>query len=223
MSAVVLTAAPVAPPATTSVPGPGDPLTSAGVQAYMQSTINSVEFIRQRVPGANLVGTPVLIPYSLGLAAQSSAGWARADFAPSGGGVITSYSNSTLANALYIPINGLLFANGMKIVSLNVPFAGATGHGALPAVMPQIELVKQDRGIAGLPASIPAPVSINTQIDGVGSVPAFQNVHFISLTLGAPELFDSSQLYSIRVTAESGANALTGARLFDNGYLVVSA
>jgi hypothetical protein len=122
---------------------------------------------------------------------------------------------------MLIPLGQLL--PGAIIRTFNLFYSGAAAYAGLPAVMPVVSLLKLPRGIGATPAALGTGTVVDSQSDVSGSLAAFKNIHAISKTLAAPELYDSSQQYFLRVASESGAGYTVGSQVWSNGYVEVSA
>lgn len=190
-------------------------MASAGVQAYVQSIINSIEFIRSRTAGLNVAASTIQVPIVLDGAYSPGANWA-----PNIGGSYLAFASSAPGN-LFVPVRGV--PQGCTIKDFSLVFSGAPAHAGLPAVMPVVSLVKLPRGTGALPSALGSGTVVETMTDPSGTVANFQNIHFISKTLGTPELYDTGFDYYFKVAAESGANALTGAQVWSNGFVSVYA
>ena len=93
---------------------------------------------------------------------------------------------------------------GYTLTDLEVWIQPPGAHGGLPATMPRFTLTRVDRntGTATL---------IDTEIDGSGSVGAYEAYHSIHMVIGGGEVINrATRKYVLNFTAETDANALAG-------------
>lgn len=109
--------------------------------------------------------------------------------------------NDTLDAPIFVPINPPV---GSTIKSVNVRYQGAAGHAGLPASMPVVSLLKTTIATGGLS-------TVATQADTSANTTAFQAAHSITIG-GLSEAVTGVATYNVQIDAESGANALVGAR-----------
>lgn len=196
--------------ASLSIPADGEGVSAASVALYVQEIANRLEFIRQRHPGANPVanllkviksaGEAVLFPgstnYQIGLSTISP-------------GVVNNLAVS-VTEVFLVQFEQLV--PGTVIRNFTAIHRAAGAHAALPAVMPKIELCKLD--LTGYIGAGVAPVVtvVDTQSDVSGTTAAFQLAHTITKAIGAPPTVGANEMWFLRATGESGANALLGAQ-----------
>lgn len=195
--------------ATLNIPADGEAISSVSVLGYMQEVANRLEYLRQRVPGANPVANLIRQQKSPGSAVlvTASTTWvvSTASNIP---GVLTQISIAPGTESVFIPLDGLIA--GQVIRAFNVTTKGAGGHAALPAVMPKVDLVKYDLSAAIGGVSL-ATTTVDTQTDVAANTAALQVYHAIGKTLAAPETVLANVIYGLRITGESGANSVAGA------------
>lgn len=201
-----------------SIPADGEGVSSASVALYVQEIANRLEFIRQRVPGANPVANLMNVARPMGEAviAAGSTVW-QINF---------TASTCSVVNNLAVSVGEVFLLNLDKLVpgaiirNFSAIARGAAAHAALPAVMPKIELVKCDFTAYLGGAAAPAFTVIDTQADTSASTAAYQLSHLISKTLAAPETVGVNTSYALRMTGESGANSLLGMQWSAGGVQV---
>lgn len=103
----------------------------------------------------------------------------------------------------WIPLHGVLPPYG-KITRFGINLYGATGHGALPSVMPVVELVRRANSLI---VSV-APETIDTVADTSGDVSTYQGSHEVYKAVD--HTIDPTRDYYIRVKGESGTNSAVG-------------
>lgn len=94
------------------------------------------------------------------------------------------------------------------IVSLTAHLVGQTGRAGLPATKPQISLVRENNIDAATAYTIVA-----TQVDGSGTLGAYEGAHYISLAISPTEAIDFAaggyaKRYYVLFKGETGANSL---------------
>lgn len=94
------------------------------------------------------------------------------------------------------------------IVSLTAHLVGQTGRAGLPATKPQISLVRENNIDAATAYTIVA-----TQVDGSGTLGAYEGAHYISLAISPTEAIDFAaggyaKRYYVLFKGEAGANAM---------------
>lgn len=193
--------------ASLSIPADGEAVSSASVLLYMQEVANRLEFLRQRLPGAN----PVANILNIGRFAAdaiilpSSTVWAR-----SFSNVFAPVVNNLVLSSTEVFLMPIPLVAGTVIRNFAAIARGAGAHAGLPAVMPKVELVKLD-GLGYLGAAVaPSYTSVDNQSDTSGTTAAYQVAHLITKTLGAPQTVGVNEAWALRMTGESGANALIG-------------
>lgn len=189
--------------ATLNVPADGESVNSASVVGYMQEVANRLEYLRQRTPGANPVANLIRLQASV------SSVFVPTNWALVGGASASPLGlNQTTIGVIFlpwIPLTDLL--TGMIIRGFTVFARGATAHAALPATMPKVELIRVDTTTLAITV-------VDTQSDVSANTAAYQVVHTIAKTLGAPETVLSTALYYLRLSGEDAANALAGLNFF---------
>lgn len=210
---------------TLSIPADGEAVSSASVLGYMQEVANRLEFLRQRTPGANPVANLLEIVYPT---ASGLPGYA-ADWSQTVAGIIPVWrqgaSVAATGGPLYCLDNRL--QQGMSIRGMAGDIVGKNGHGALPATMPTVRLLKFARSIgtaaATYIASGPAMTVVDTQSDLSANVAAYEVVHVVTKTLASPEVVDLANWnYFLQLNGEYGANFVAGT-LVVNPRISVSA
>jgi hypothetical protein len=103
--------------------------------------------------------------------------------------------------------------NGAQIVTVAALFSASAGHTGLPSAKAQISLRK-------MPLSSGIPGEVAAAIDPASTVAAYQSLHLLTLDLTSggtspgPTANTSLERYMVRVDAESGGNALSGATVY---------
>lgn len=186
------------------IPADGETINSASVLQYMQEVANRLEFLRRRVLGAADVANQVT--YRLD-ASQAQLFNGTANYriscalgtAPTVDNLVLSATETFLVPFPILP--------GSLIRGFSALHRGAAAHAALPAVMPKIELVS----VSWFPGGGVTPTVgvVDTQADTSASTAALQAAHYISKTIAPITVVDPT-MYFLRMTGESGANALIG-------------
>jgi len=122
-------------------------------------------------------------------------------------GVIVAKTVNAMTNTmlLYLPLDELLHYHGYTIASCKLKVKGAAGHGALPAGMPRICLVR-------FGASANAGLHSTTWVlDTAANVAAYEVEHDITLTPDQNAVINCEQYqYALLVQNEYGANSAIG-------------
>lgn len=193
--------------ASLSIPADGEGVSAASVALYVQEIANRLEFIRQRTPGTNPSTNIMNVgkPAGDSLLTAGSTVW-QANFTASSTPVI----NNLVISSTEVFICPIFLAAGTVIRNFSAILRGAGAHVGLPAVMPKIELVKLDyAGYIGAGVA-PPYAAVDSQSDISGTTAAYQLAHTVSKTLAAPQTVGANEAWALRMTGESGANALIG-------------
>lgn len=117
---------------------------------------------------------------------------------------------SAIGRHLLFPLNAYLL-QGATLVSVKLILAG-TGHGALPAMMPSLAVVRykpEDNSLASLLAA-------NTKDDTSATFAAYDSIHGITLTCDQNTTIDmEANSYYAVVCNEGHTNALAELRLYN--------
>ncbi len=134
----------------------------------------------------------------------SSSDWT---FDPTVAGVGKAY-NLTVGASLYVP---LALPVDSVLTAVSVRFRGASGHGALPAVMPQISLLRYDSAAATLTSTL------GSTTDASASTGVFEAAHTLAIS-GLSHTVDAASYYMLRIIAESGVNSATHATAWSPSF-----
>ncbi len=153
---------------------------------------NRTKYLRERVAGAGSgysVGVPLCAPVQNTSNRFSSNGqaWLQTDVTSAG----------TLRFHMPLPDFG-------KMTALTLTVDGGSAHGALPATMPRIALIKIAHIVGN--ASI-SETTIATLTDASANVAAYELIHTISIT-GLSETLSVNADWLIVIEGETGANSL---------------
>lgn len=185
------------------VPQDLEPANAASLALFVQELANRIEYAKLNTPTLAPTGTPIRLPVQI-----SSVG-ANSNWVITGTPAPLATTLFTGANPLLLPLPPLVA--GCLIRSFNVVFIGATGHGGLPATMPKVELVNYNSSaVLGSAGALPETI-LDSQVDTSPNVAAFQLWHNIGKTLGSPAAYNPTAAWYLKVTSETGANALAGA------------
>jgi hypothetical protein len=199
--------------ATLNIPADGESVNSASVLAYVQEVANRLEYLRQRVPGANPVANIIdrVVAVEMGTPAFA-ADWVL----NAGQGVAAlypAYRQIAQAAATGGPVFDLdpVLLNGQIIRTMAADVVAKNGHAGLPGTMPSLRLLKVSRGVGTAYAAIGglAATLVDTQNDTSPNTAAYELVHTISKTLAVPETVDLvNYSYRLQCNGEYGANWL---------------
>jgi len=114
------------------------------------------------------------------------------------------WTNLTTGTELDLPIDP---PQGCVISTVVVRYQGASLHGGLPGTMPAVALKYYD-------TSSNLNITVSSGSDTSANTTAFQTEHSITLSSVNHTVDKTTRRYFVSVTAESGANALTGASWF---------
>jgi hypothetical protein len=112
----------------------------------------------------------------------------------------TFSDTGTGGSILYFPLKA---PKGQTITAFEITIDPAGGHGALPATMPVVQLVKTDRSTGVL--SI-----VSTVTDSASNVGAYETAHSFGGSGLTEVATPDTHRYGIRLTSETGANAVAG-------------
>ena len=193
---------------TTPLTGPanGDPVDGGvGAPSYDmgQKIANRVEFLKEHVDAAEsqTIRFPLLHLNPVD-GTTVTAGWAI------GAAGAAMAINQVSAAGAYVAMFELVQPKHATLIGLIVSLAAAAGHGALPATMPVLTLLRQDTG------SLAAPTMVATATDASASVAAYEAPHIISLGVLAEVLaYDSGLRYFLKLAGETGAGSVAGLAL----------
>lgn len=108
------------------------------------------------------------------------------------------------AAIMHIPLDELTAYNGWTLVSAVAKLKGKAGHGGLPADMPRIAVVR-----FGASANAALNSGSDWQVDGAGSVGAYEADHDVTYTCNQNNVIDCSQYrYALLLQNESNTNSL---------------
>lgn len=120
-------------------------------------------------------------------------------------------NGSAIGRHLLFPLNQYLL-QGATLNSVKLVLAGAGGHGALPAMMPSLAVIRykpEDNSLASL-------LTTNTQDDASASAAAYDAVHNITLTCDQNNTVDmDAHSYYAVVCNEGHTNSLAELRLYN--------
>ncbi len=125
--------------------------------------------------------------------------------------LITVNTGASLASAAVFPLNNYLI-DGCTLGQVRVRVIGATGHSALPTLMPAFCVMRTD-GVANQSSLISGG---GTVVDTAADVTAYQTSHWITGSCNQNNVIDKS-LYSyyLAVQGEGNTNALADLRVRD--------
>jgi hypothetical protein len=195
---------------TTPVPIPnnGEPANQASISQYIQPIADRLEFLRKRIIGASSQSIRLHVPIQT---QGTNANWA----VDANTGYLKAAASINTAQSLYLPLQafGAIVSGGPSsptITQMGIMLLGATGHAALPATMPKLELVQWVTAAAlGGNGAIPETV-LATQSDTSANTAAYQVWHNVQQTLGVPPAYNPTAQWALKLTNEAGANALAG-------------
>jgi len=129
----------------------------------------------------------------------------QTNWLPQTGSSSGTWTNQVVGTAIELPLD---LPDGSTLTSVSVYVTAASGHAALPAVMPafQLRYVARTGGVSAIGAGA---------VDSSGTVAAFEANHAITLS-GLTEVtsrVSAGGRYIIELTAESGANSAIGLRM----------
>lgn len=99
----------------------------------------------------------------------------------------------------------LLLPHGAVLTSVSVRVVAETGHGALPATMPAIHLIRH---------ASPAHTSLGSASDSSGTPGAYESTHNITISGLSVTVDRTLYRYSVRLSGEAGANFVAGLQAF---------
>lgn len=180
------------------IPADGEPANSASILQYVQEIANRIEYVRQRVPGATQIGSPINLRVPLQGFAITPANWANAN-AP--------FYNVTVntSTELWLPLPAL--APGVQIRSYQVTINPIGGHAGMPATKPQVRLFRQ-------PNNTLIGTTVSSTVDPSAILGTYETYHDIAGT-GLTEVIATGFQYYLVFRNEFGANALAGLSLTD--------
>lgn len=165
-----------------------------------QLILNGVDMFRL---GGQLIYTSRAVTRSVPLGAMwNDADWSAAEL------TLWRTTGTSANQDVLIPLS---LPHGATLDSVSVSFQGAAAHGALPAVMPAMELRRRAHTTG-------TATSMGTASSTAANVAAYEVQHTFGLSSLGHTIDTSTNTYSVEVTAESGANAVLGASLL--GILV---
>lgn len=204
--------------ASVPIPADGEFANSASVLQYVQELTNRLEYLRNRVIGANAAANQLRLffPLTTGLS-EVPASWTAEINATSKIPQIrnnnftgspwvvrcdpfTMLGNSTGANAQY-------YGSAFTIKRFGAYLTGASGHAALPGTMPKVELCSQSWD----PTGAGSTVVLDTATDASGSTVVFQGQHEIAKQVTIN--YQSFAGMALRFYPENGANSLVNSLL----------
>lgn len=123
---------------------------------------------------------------------------------------IVDTASSTFSKAIYYDLTPYLI-DGATITAVSVSVRGATGHAALPALMPRIRVGRNNGSTDS------ALHSSGTRVlDTSATTTAYQNTHAITATCDQNNVVDKSTCYYyLSVMNEGGTNAIAGMLVLD--------
>lgn len=190
------------------IPNNGEPANQASISQYIQPIADRLEFIRKRIVGASAQAIRLHIP----IQTQGVNGNWTVD---TNTGYPKAVASTNTAQVLYLPIQawGPSVPGGPSsptITQIGAMFLGQTGHAALPATMPKLELVQWVTAAAlGGNGAIPETV-LATQADTSPNTASYQVWHNVQLNVGVPPAYNPTAQWALKITNEAGANALSG-------------
>jgi hypothetical protein len=188
----------------TILPGVGSPflgnlvVPSAGradlIRNIAGTLRNEILWLRQRVFGANAAGAERIAWYPI-LGAHLAANWSDETYTSSG--ILAPFTTQTTVSANYATFSVPPMPVGMYLTSLQVVCQSVQTHGALPATMPRIALVKV--------SSVGVATEIGGALDTSASTAAYEAVHTISATLS--HAIVANEALQLHIRGEDSTNA----------------
>ncbi len=189
-----------------NIPADGEPANSASILQYMQVAANRLQFLRNRLIGASQQAVRLHVP----VFAPGQANWTvSGTFYPN------AFCSVSTLQTYYMPIQGWGASVGGQssqpaITQIGCVLQGASGHAALPAIMPRLQLVSHLSAAAiGGSGAIPETVHAD-QVDTSANTAAYQVWHNVQQTLGVVVPYNPTAQYGLRLSSEAGANAIVG-------------
>ena len=201
------------PPPYTSTqgPAPDGPVVADDVLAAHLIALNIQQNLTTRlittensIPGISTLSSARIYP-SIASGYGGATVWANS--VDSGGGLYWAQTNNDAAPVYcelspYLPLSGRLLSIGMRIQP-------ASGHTALPAVLPTATLYLVSR------ANFATSVDILTATHPATTVAQYENYVFFEASLGTSHLINHEYyMYYIRFTGESGTDYVGGLRVY---------
>jgi hypothetical protein len=189
------------------VPEGGDPRTAASVEVGFQGCADSLEFLKNHVPGA------ALDPIAADLTFMANAG-SRFDYAE------TFIVQTSVADAGQLILEVKIPKGAVKIQSYIMEIHGHQGggsaHSAMPATKPKITLLRQP--IAGGPAVI---VGAGPITDLTSSHTVYDTRHDVG-EAGVNHTIVANSRYFLSIEGETGANSQANSLGIMNAFIGVS-
>ncbi len=113
----------------------------------------------------------------------------------------------TVANYIIFEIPSPL-PDRMVISGATVTVRGASGHGTMPGVKPNIQVYRSQRGETTVD-------DLDAVFDPTATVNDYEEIHDIELELDPAAVMSSSYRYWLKVTGESGPDSVSGLELID--------
>lgn len=178
----------------------GDLIDGAAFLAAQQGVGNRTEFLRKRVIGAE--SETIMFPLiAMPLDTSLATAWT---FGNSGSAYAINQGTTGSAGLIFLE---LALPKSCRLTTLSVILAGATGHVALPATMPTVQLHRQDTG------SVAAPTLVASATDTSATFAAYELAHAVTLTGLSEVIAHSGNRWYVRVSGETGANSVAGLAL----------
>ena len=170
-----------------------------GMTVPVTATVPELHVLQGQGTGTLLYGkVPVLLTETISTPPLfNAAGWKFYDSNNSGHLESLTNGGDKCAFILDLP-------EGYTLTDLEVWIQPPGAHGALPGTMPRFTLTRVDRNTG-------AATLIDTEIDGSGSVGAYEAYHSIHMVIAGGEVINrATRKYVLNFTAETDANALAG-------------
>lgn len=200
------------------IPQDLEPANAASIALYVQEIANRLEYIRQRVVGANPVANLLRLTKSAYQAVQQTGTTVWTQGAFNSGALLYNVVNA--AQEVYIPLD---LVPGQIIRGYGMYVNGGSAHVGVPATKPKIDLVKAfptyQATIGGF--NLPSMSAQDTTSDPTAVLATYDKVHLvasgaIALTVAAGDS------WALRVYGEGGANSLAGVTSIAGFYVDIS-